>query len=323
MKKHILLLNARRRVFIAKVMDKYLQRYYKEYEIVSSDTDKLDPIAYAVKCFKVLPKIEDRGFKGELLKFIKEDNIKGIILWNNKDFKYINNIKRDIEQLDCKILIPEKEKFEICYDKRKTNDFLCRHNIPTPRTYLSVNDVKKFPVIIKPYDGAGNMNIHKAEDREQLKLFVKITPNPIIQEYIEGTHYTIDTYTDRKLNGFCVVPRERIKVRDAEVVIAKIQMKENLLKIGKLVSEKFATNGPMNIQVIEDNNGIPYVIDMHCRFGGGTDLTIKAGANFHEWMIQDVLGMQESHEFKINDKLIMTRYLHSIFIDSEKFSKIN
>ena len=105
-------------------------------------------------------------------------------------------------------------------------------------------------------------------------------------------------------------------------MIAKIQMKENLLKIGKLVSEKFATNGPMNIQVIEDDKGIPYVIDMHCRFGGGTDLSIKAGANFHEWMIQDVLNIKENHKFELNDKLIMTRYLHSIFIDSDKFLEV-
>lgn len=322
MKKHILLLNARRRVFMAKEMDKYLQQFYNQYEVASSDTDKLDPIAYAVNCFRVLPKIEESKFKEELLKFISEENIKGIILWNNKDFQYIDEIKKDIEELNCKILIPDKEKFEICFDKRKTNDFLCKNRIPTPKVYNSVNEVKRFPVIVKPYDGAGNMNIHKAENINQLKLFVKITPNPIIQEYIEGTHYTIDTYTDRQLNVFCVVPRERVKVRDAEVVTAKIKMKENLLRIGKLVSEKFAVNGPMNIQVIEDKKGIPYVIDMHCRFGGGTDLTIKAGANFHEWMVQDVLGVEENHEFEINDKLIMTRYLYSIFIDGEKFSEI-
>ena len=299
-------------------MDKYLRQNYKEYEIASSDTNKLDPIAYSVNCFRVLPEIENRTFKEELLKYIKEKNIKGMVLWNNKDFQYIDSMKKEIEEIGCKVFIPKKEKFDICFDKRKTYNFLNRNNIPTPRIYIDVNEVEKFPLIVKPYNGAGNMNIHRADNMEQLKLFLKITPNPIIQEYIEGIHYTIDTYTDRKFHTFCVVPRERIKVRDAEVVIAKIHMKDNLLKVGKAVSEHFAVNGPMNIQVIEDDKGIPHVIDIHCRFGGGTDLTIKAGAGFHKWIIQDVLGVQESHEFKIDDKLIMTRYLHSIFINGEE-----
>ncbi len=322
MKKHILLLNARRRVFMAKEMDKYLSRNHKEYEIASSDTDRLDPIASRVNCFKVLPKIEDKAFKEELLEYIQECNIKGIILWNNKDFKYIADIKTEIENLNCKVMIPEKEKFQICFDKRKTYEFLTKNNIPTPKTFLNSSEVDKFPVIVKPYNGAGNMDIHKADNMEQLKLFEKITPNAIIQEYIEGIHYTIDTYTDRNLHTFCIVPRERVKVRDAEVVIARIKIKENLLDIGKQVSERFAVNGPMNIQVIEDCNGIPYVIDMHCRFGGGTDLSIKAGARFHEWMIQDVLRLEENHKFYLNDSLIMTRYLQSIFIDNKNFMEV-
>ena len=99
-------------------------------------------------------------------------------------------------------------------------------------------------------------------------------------------------------------------------------MKPKLLNVGREVSEAFESNGPMNIQVIEDNEGTPYVIDMHCRFGGGTDLSIKAGAKFNEWIIQDVLGLKENHEFTLNEHVIMTRYLHSIFIDDNNFIEI-
>lgn len=322
MKKHILLLNARRRVFMINSMNEYLSKNIKNYEMATSDTDRLDPIAYSTKCFRVLPPIEDEKFKQELLKYIKEANIKAVVLWNNKDFKYIDKIKTEIEELGCKAFIPEKEKFEICFDKRKTYKFLTENNLPTPKLYKSADEVKKFPVIVKPYDGAGNLNIHKANDIKQLKAFLELTPNPVIQDHIEGTHYTIDTYTDRKLKTFCVVPRERLKVRDAEVVTARIVMKPKLLNVGREVSEAFESNGPMNIQVIEDNEGTPYVIDMHCRFGGGTDLSIKAGAKFNEWIIQDVLGLKENHEFTLNEHVIMTRYLHSIFIDDNNFIEI-
>lgn len=44
-KKSILFFNARRRVNMAKKMIEYLKNRYTEYQLISSDTDYLDPLA--------------------------------------------------------------------------------------------------------------------------------------------------------------------------------------------------------------------------------------------------------------------------------------
>ena len=41
------------------------------------------------------------------------------------------------------------------------------------------------------------MDVYKADNLEEAIVFYKKVPNPIIQEYIEGVHYTVDTYFDR------------------------------------------------------------------------------------------------------------------------------
>ena len=110
------------------------------------------------------------------------------------------------------------------------------------------------------------------------------------------------------------MPRKRVKVRDAEVVEASICLDKKLIEIGEKVADSLKVLGPINIQVILKNN-IPYVIDMHCRFGGGTDLSIEAGVPIDKWIVNLLIGKKNDYKYKINDKLFMTRYLKSDFIE--------
>ena len=115
------------------------------------------------------------------------------------------------------------------------NEFCKKNKINTPRTYYNLEDYQKspcdFPLIVKPYNGAGNLNIFIANNMEELKIFCKKVPNAIIQEYIHGTHYTLDVFYDKITR--VVVPRKRVKVRDAEVVQASIELNESLINIIK------------------------------------------------------------------------------------------
>lgn len=146
----------------------------------------------------------------------------------------------------------------------------------------------------------------------ELDFIKKRVPNPIAQEKIVGIHYTIDTFNNEDGIPISVVPRRRLKVRDAEVVIARVEMKPSLIDLGRCLAGKFGIPGPMNIQVIEKDN-VPYVIDIHPRIGGGTDLTIKAGAPFHIWCLNLLLGNKIDPKHQIDDGLIMSRYFSSTF----------
>ena len=316
MKEYILLFNGRRRVYMVNRIKKYIHRLNLDLGIYVTDTDNLDPVGYYADKFSVVPPIEDPSFKKTFLKLVKKENIKYIFLWNNKDFYVFDELREDLHKLGINILLPSLESIEICFNKIKTNDFLLKHHIPTPPTYYSLEEFLKdpcpFPVIVKPYNGAGNLNIMKADNIDELKLFYRKVPNPIIQQYIEGIHYTIDTFYDGKVRA--VIPRKRVKVRDAEVVQACIDLDPTLIEIGTDVASDLDVLGPLNIQVIYED-GIPYVIDIHCRFGGGTDLSIEAGCPIDKWIVNILLERKNNYNYKLNEKLFMTRYLKSDFIE--------
>lgn len=53
-------------------MIEYLKNRYTEYQLISSDTDYLDPISYVTDDFVVLPSIESQEFESVFLEVIKK-----------------------------------------------------------------------------------------------------------------------------------------------------------------------------------------------------------------------------------------------------------
>ena len=316
MKEYVLLYNGRRRVYIVEKIKKYLKNLNKDIGICVTDTDNLDPVAYHGDKFFTVPPIEDKNWSKKIIPLLKKNNIKYIFLWNNKDFMPFYKIKDKLEKEKIKILLPSAEVINICFDKKETNNFALKNNILTPITFNSLEEFIEnpisFPVLIKPAHGAGNMNIYKVYNMEELKILYKRVPYPIIQEFIDGFQVTIDVFYDNGIKA--IIPRKRIKVRDAEVVQAAIVLDDYLLETATKVANALKTNGPLNIQVMcKDNKA--YLIDLHPRFGGGTDLSIEAGADIHKWIINMLLGIKSNYNYELNTKLFMTRYLKSEFIE--------
>ena len=50
-------------------------------------------------------------------------------------------------------------------------------------------------------------------------------------------------------------------------------------------------------------------IEVNPRFGGGVPLSIKAGANFPKWLLQELINRKPNIQFdNFKDGLIMLRY---------------
>ncbi|WP_044640748.1 ATP-grasp domain-containing protein [Risungbinella massiliensis] len=315
---HLLILNARRRVFFVNALKRYFLKEGLPVGIASTDTDTLDPIKHFVDRFTVLPPITDKTFSDFLCSFIEKADIRGLMVWYDADFPHIAAIRKRIEQLGVSVLLPSFETINICNDKRSTDTFMRKHGILVPEFFADIDEVLQkgslpYPLIVKPYDGAGSMHVYKVKNTDELKVIRNWVPNPIAQKYIEGVHYTVDVFNDLAGKPISVVPRTRIKVRDSESLISKIEMKSNIIEIASKVASLLGEPGPMNVQLIEDENGNAYVIEVNARIGGGTDLTIQAGAPFHIWTAQLLLGMPINPEHTVQDGLIMTRYYESIF----------
>lgn len=308
--RRLLFLNARRRVVLAEKMKEYIKLIGSDILLCSSDTDFLDPIRLFVDDFYCLPQIDEPNFSDELISLVKTQFISGMCLWNDKDLLYVSKIREILVNLRVNLILPDEESIILCYDKRKTYEFAIRNKILMPIHY-SFDATIVYPVIIKPANGAGSVNVYKACDDDEVEVFLRKCEDPLIQEYLDGEEYTVDVFNDYDGKALCIVPRKRIKVRNSEAVISQIDLDEELIAITSDINSLLKQPGPFNFQFIKKEQKF-YLIEINSRISSTVDLTIEAGVPIHEWLVNMMLGYELKNNFTIRDKLFITKYFRGV-----------
>lgn len=249
----------------------------------------------------------------QLLPIVKKHKVKLLIPTVDLDLKLLAENKQKFKAIGCQVLISAPEVVDICQDKRQTCRFLIKNGFDTPVTMSIQTALGKklnWPCFLKPWDGHASRGTAKVKNRKELLFYPKRIPNAICQEFIDGTEYTCDVYVDFEMNVRCIVPRKRIEVRAGEVSKAQVVKNLHIMSEAKrLVESLGAGPGVITLQLfLTRDNNIKF-IEINPRFGGGVPLSIKAGANFPKWILQELLGQKLNIRFGgFKDKLIMLRY---------------
>ncbi|QQY79131.1 carbamoyl-phosphate synthase large subunit [Keratinibaculum paraultunense] len=298
-----------------------INHFKKYHKVIGVDTGELAPAKHFVDSFYKVPKWDDKEYVNTLLNICKKENVDMLIPLYEKEFILLCENREKFNKTGTILILSDKKIIEIFNDKWESYRFFIENGIDTPMTYKKqgVKDFN-FPLIIKPINGAGSQNVFKVDNKKELSFFIDYIENPIIQEYIKGTEYTIDVLCDLKGNVISIVPRERIEVRAGEVSKGRtVKNKDIIEKTLKLCNKlKIDKNtkpiGPLTIQCIVDlDNNIKF-IEVNTRFGGGVPLTFEAGVPYAKYLGKMVEGYNVRPiigEFK---EMIMLRYDEAIYI---------
>ncbi len=261
----------------------------------------------------------------QLLSIVKANKVGLLVPTVDLDLKLLSQNKLKFEALGCCVLVSNPDVIDICQDKRQTYKFLLKNNFETPttmsiRTALRNSKSKtRFPLFLKPWDGYAGRGNAIINNRQELSFYAKRIPNAICQEFIKGTEYTCDVYVDFDMKVRCVVPRKRIEVRTGEVSKGQtIKDRHIMSRATELVEKLGAGPGIITIQLAVTNSGRMKFIEINPRFGGGAPLSIKAGANFPKWILQELAGKKPNIRFDgFKDKLTMLRYDSEVWLESK------
>ncbi|MHC4155059.1 MAG: ATP-grasp domain-containing protein, partial [Planctomycetota bacterium] len=104
--------------------------------------------------------------------------------------------------------------------------------------------------------------------------------------------------------------RKRIQVRAGEVSKGKVVKHPIIMAQAKKLVEKLGAGpGVVTLQLFLTPRNKVKFIEINPRFGGGAPLSIKAGANFPKWILQELLGKRPNIRFDgFKDDLVMLRY---------------
>ncbi|OCL27877.1 hypothetical protein U472_03415 [Orenia metallireducens] len=285
-------------------------------KVIVTDNSPLAPALYQADNYYLTPRVDDENYIERIIEICQKEEIKVIIPLLEKSFPIFDRARDIFKEKGIILLLSKAETFEKCKDKYKLYEYFKGNSILTPESYLcqDLGSDFSFPLFIKPRTGQGSQDIFKVKDQKELNFFSKYIDNPIIQEYIEGTEYTIDTLSDLEGNLLSAVPRKRIEVRSGEVSKSVTVKDDRLINWAKNIIEDLGIIGPANLQAIITPEDEIKFIELNPRFGGGVPLSYQAGINY-PLLISKMVKGEEVRPFLGNfeDGLAMLRYDTPLF----------
>lgn len=308
-----------RRVSLLNSFKKAVENLNLKCSIIGTDASSLSPALQLCDKKLITHSVKYPGYLRELLDIVKKNSVQLLVPTVDLDLKLLARNKDKFEKLNCNVLISTPEVIDICQDKRKTFQFLKENGFDTPITTSLAEALKKkrlkFPLFLKPWDGYASRGNAIVSNRKELEVIGGRIPNCIVQEYIDGVEYTCDVFVDFDMKVRCVVPRKRLEVRSGEVSKGQIIKNKSIMDQAKTVVENLGAGpGIITIQLI--SNKKKNFIEINPRFGGGVPLSIKAGADFPKWIIQQLVDKKPRIKFDgFKDKLTMLRYDDEVWLN--------
>jgi carbamoyl-phosphate synthase large subunit len=244
-----------------------------------------------------VPSIGHPGYIPTLLSICKTHQVKIILSFLDGDIGALAAARKEFTELGATPLIASEVTNQICFDKWNTFSFLTREGFTCPMTYNSITSVQaalddgslSFPLIVKPRNGSASINVFTARNQSELEVFFHYAEGMIIQPKLKGTEFGVDVCTNLAGEVMTVVVKRKVTMRSGETDQAEIVDNPAIEAVARRLGALLKVPGPLDIDVIEVE-GVPYVLEMNPRFGGGYPLAHLAGANFPSIIMAMVRG---------------------------------
>jgi carbamoyl-phosphate synthase large subunit len=123
-----------------------------------------------------------------------------------------------------------------------------------------------------------------------------------VQEKIKGEEYGADIFSMKKNNILRVCVKKKILMRSGETDRSSIIFDKKIINFCKKIQKYFPIYGNMDCDLIKNNKGKIYLIDLNPRFGGGYPATHESGLKFLYFILQNGFKIPETPIKKVISK---------------------
>lgn len=284
---------------------------------MAADAEKYAPALYKADAYFIVPPVSDSRYIDALLNICAEHNVCAVIPLIDTELELLAANRDRFEESGIKLLVSDERTVGISADKYLTYRFFKENGFATPETFLpeQYKGGLEFPVFLKPRFGSASIDTFKADDQDEFNVFIKRIKEPVIQQFIRGQEYTVDVFCDFSGRPLYITPRRRIAVRGGEVSKAKVEKNEDLINtVGSIVS-KLDVCGPLTVQCMYSEGEYVFT-EINARFGGGSPISIQAGADSPAALYRLLAGkevMPNIYGFK--DGMVALRYDQAVYLD--------
>lgn len=184
------------------------------------------------------------------------------------------------EEIEAQVIITEKFTTNICRSKAATYQYLAEETF-IPEIYNSVEEVKNYPVFVKPIIGQGARGAKRVDNKEELIMMLKEKESLIICEYLPGMEYTIDCFTDKDGNLLVSKLRNRERIKAGISVRSKqLETDDEIVEIARKINRKFTFKGAWFFQVKKNSRKEYRLMEISPRIPGTMGVSRNLGINF-------------------------------------------
>ena len=268
--------------------------------------------------YLITPIIYDPKYIPSIISYCKENNIGAVLSLFDVDLLVLAKHEQEFAKNNIQLILAPAEFVEVCNDKYKTYKFCVENGLPTPKTYLHVDEVIEavsnhelsYPIMIKPRWGMASLDIYKVENEEELLVLSKkcqrdifksylrfesaMTPDEAIvyQEVVCGEEYGLDVINDLKCNYVETFAKQKVTMRSGETDLGRTASNKPFVEIAKAIAAKSGHKGILSVDCFKTDKGV-YVIEMNCRISGHYPLAYLAGFNYPQ-LLTDWLNGKET-----------------------------
>lgn len=297
---NILLSSVGRRPYLVRWFQEALEANGIEGKVIAADYDIHAPSLQFADQFIQAPAVTDPTYKTWLTSALKDEDIDLAVSINDFELSEWAQLDKSADwaplvRIDADVQAGIEDKFVMA-------ERFASVGIPTPQTWLGSappqNLADKQKLITKGRFGSASRGL-QFTDQEGIANAIDNATNAVtdrkgqaahqqsalvpaelvlVQEMIEGIEYGLDVVCDLNGDYAGVLVRRKIAMRGGETDRAEAVAPTDFEAIARNIAEAVPHPGTIDVDVIVDGEGTPYVIDVNPRFGGGYPLSHLAGA---------------------------------------------
>ncbi len=247
----------------------------------------------------------------QLEEIIRNEKLDAVLPGNDYDLAFLQEVRKRPLWQSLKILDagPTQGLF---LSKNESAKFFTKINLKVPLIYKEPKDGHG-TMMLKEDQGHGSINQYVVHHADEASRYWDRLKQPFLQEFVDGVEYTIDIFSSQDYQTVNCCPRIRRKVRAGVSDVGEIHLNKELLNLLAPKLPLFKLRGPWNLQCILRGSEF-YFLEVNPRFSGGVPLSIAAGCdlvqNLLEWYLERPLTKFDT----LSDGLIMMKYEQELFV---------
>jgi carbamoyl-phosphate synthase large subunit len=310
---------------------KLLKKYDKYFNLFGVDISSHSAGQFMSHQFFICERVSDeKKYLQWTNDFIKKHKIEVVIPTVAEELVLMEKLKKIIDS-KIKIIVSDHEVLEICDEKDRLYKWMSEKLPNYMGNWVRLNSKKIFPAenyFIKPVKGRGSRGcrlVSKTELKHLLKTNKTEMKNFIAMEVLPGREWTVDCYVNSAGDFSYIVPRLRLGLSGGISQVGRTDTNKKVIETAReifenLQKEKGNLSGPVFVQLKEDKNNIPKMVEVNPRASGGLPITALSGANIADCIFADLVKNTPLKNIKWKE-VTVTRYFEEKVIKEKKVKK--